>query len=400
MQQLDEQALPYAQALVAALKQEGLLSQPLVEAAFLAVPRHAFIDRFFHREIRDRQVSMQEMRSTSYPSLDDWLRAVYTNEPLATACDQAGTATSSSSLPAAMAIMLEASELAPGLRVLEIGTGTGYNAALLTSIVGRSGYVWSVEIDPELARQAERRLKQVVGLGVTVHAGNGLEGYAPGAPYDRVLVTGSTSMVPLPWLEQMRPGGILLMNLIGEMSACTFLKIVKKESGLAAQGHFLSGSEFMELHEAGKYPQRRAMLVGQYLSRPISTQMPSTRAEFDLSSLWDRRLNFALQLAFPQMSFASVYVNPMCPCLLDLASETMLLFRPTGDEQFQIEVRGDPQVWERVLAVYQQWMECGKPEVSAYQLQTEAGGRQIITLTSASLPSGTLSWVLFDPDRR
>lgn len=226
--------------------------------------------------------------------------------------------------------------------------------------------------------------------------GNGLEGYAPGAPYDRILVTGSTSTVPLPWLEQVRPGGIILMNLIGEMGACAFLKIVKEEAGLAAHGRFLASSEFMELHEVGHYPRRRATLVGQYLPRPITAEQSSTRTEFDPSLLWDRRLDFALQLALPQMSFASVYVNPMCPCLIDRVSDTMLLFRPTDEERFQIEVRGDLQVWDRVVTVYQQWMGLGQPDVRAYHLSIDTKGNQVVTLAPSPERRGTPAWVIYE----
>ena len=141
----------------------------------------------------------------------------------------------------------------------------------------------------------------------------------------------------------------------------------------------------------------RSTLVGSYLPRPITACAASTRAQFDLSLLWDRRLDFALQLAFPHMFFASVFVNPMCPCLIDLASDTMLLFRPTGDEHFQVEVRGDPQVWEQVLIVYQQWVELGQPDVSAYHLHIDPQGKQIVTLTPSSERSGTPSWPIFEP---
>ena len=379
-QQLDDQARPYAEALVAALKNEGNLSSPLVEAAFKRVPRHRFIDHFFRRENGDRGAQLQEMRPSSFPNADAWLQAIYTNDPLATAYDEENTATSSSSSPAAMAIMLEGSELRPGLRVLEIGTGTGYNAGLLAAIVGSPYQVFTVEIDADLARQAELRLNQVVGSGVTVHAGNGLEGYAPGAPYDRILATGSTSTVPLAWLEQLRPGGIILMNLIGHMGACAFLKIVKEDARLAAHGRFLSGSEFMELHPAGIYPRRGATLVGQYIARPVTTQQSFTGTDFDLSLLWDRQLDFALQLSFPQMFFASVYVNPICPCLIDLASDTMLLFRPVGNEQWQVEVRGDPHLWEKVSKTYQLWMVANCPDVSEYVIDIDEMGRQCVTI--------------------
>jgi protein-L-isoaspartate(D-aspartate) O-methyltransferase len=395
MHLLDERiALPYAQALVATLKQEGTLSQPLVEAAFLRVPRHAFLDHFFRRETRDSQISLRELSPASYPDITGWLRAVYADEPLTTMYDEEGTATSSSSSPGAMAVMLEACELAPGQRVLEVGTGTGYNAALLACIVGKPDRVFTIEIDPNLATQAAGRIAQVVGPGVTVHTGNGLQGYAPGAPYDRILVAGSTSMVPLPMLSQLQPGGILLMNVTGEMGACAFLKVVRGTDGLRARGQFLSASAFMELHAAGCYPRRRACLVGQYIARPLSAQMASRQSEFDLTLLWDHRLHFALQLAFPRMSFASVYVDPLCPCLLDRACDTMLLFRPTGEEEFQVEVRGDPCLWERVLTIYQQWMRLGRPGVQAYRLSIDAEGKQNVLLAGWSEQPGGCVWSL------
>ncbi|HEY1353500.1 MAG TPA: hypothetical protein VGF67_28150 [Ktedonobacteraceae bacterium] len=387
-------ALPYAQALVATLKQDGTLSQPLVEDAFLRVPRHAFLERFFLRQVRDRRTYMQQYCPASYPDSAGWLQAIYADEPLTIAYDEEGTATSSSSSPGAMTIMLEACELASGQRVLEVGTGTGYNAAMLACIVGSPHLVVTVEIDADLAAQAQCRIARVVGPGVTVHAGNGLQGYAPGAPYERVLMAGSTSTVPLPLLAQLRPGGIILMNLIGAMGACAFLKVVKEKSGLAARGQFLSASEFMEFHTAGHYPRRRAPLVGQYIARPLTAQASGQRGDIDLSLLWDRRLHFALQLAFPGMSFASVYVDSMCPCLLDRTSDTMLLFRPRGDEDFQIEVRGDPCLWERVRAVYQQWIRLGRPGVQAYRLSIDARGRQQVMLAPGLAPQATSAWLL------
>src|SRR5260370_2830445 len=157
-QQLDNQARPYAEAMVTALKNEGNLSSPLVEAAFKRVPRHQFIDLFFRRENGDCGAQLQEMRPSSFPNADAWLQAIYTNDPLATAYDEENTATSSSSPPAAMAIMLEGAELRPGLRVLVLRTGTGYNAARLASIVGSRHQVFAVEFDPYLSTQASLRL--------------------------------------------------------------------------------------------------------------------------------------------------------------------------------------------------------------------------------------------------
>src|SRR5207248_3672827 len=121
---LDQLARPYAEALVAALKSEGKLSSPLVEAAFKQVPRHPFIDHFYLLEKKDRRMQWQQVQPSTVQNTNTWLRTVYANQPIVTAFDEYNTPTSSSSSPDAMAFMLEQLQLTPGMRVLEIGTGT------------------------------------------------------------------------------------------------------------------------------------------------------------------------------------------------------------------------------------------------------------------------------------
>jgi protein-L-isoaspartate O-methyltransferase len=108
------------------------------------------------------------------------LEVVYRNEALAAKTDARGRWLSSSSQPSIMAIMLEQLELELGHRVLEIGAGTGYNAALLRHIVGPGGHVATIEIDPQLARRARSAL-QHAGYAARVLVGDGREGSLPGA---------------------------------------------------------------------------------------------------------------------------------------------------------------------------------------------------------------------------
>ncbi|MBV9691524.1 MAG: hypothetical protein JO202_17635 [Ktedonobacteraceae bacterium] len=387
MQQLDDLAQPYVEALVTTLKKEGHLSSPLVEAAFRRVPRHPFIDHFFlHERRNDRRVRWRHIQPSSLQDTEAWLQAIYTNEPLITAYDEAGVhnPTSSSSSPAAMALMLEASELCPGLRVLEIGTGTGYNAGLLASIVGNPHHVFTVEIEAGLAQRAQQKLDQVVGEGITVYAGDGLKGYAPGAPYDRILATGSYYKVPLAWLDQLRPGGIILMNLRGHLGPCAFLKVVKVGPQRAAHGTFLSASSFMELHDADAPSRKLTDLVAQYFARPVTTQVACACTEFDPSLLWeDHRLDFLLQLSFPHMYLTSVGMDPMCPSLIDVASDTMLVFRPTEHKsEWVVEIKGKQQLWHEVAKAYQVWVATGKQEVSSYLLEIDEIGNQAVLLAN------------------
>jgi protein-L-isoaspartate(D-aspartate) O-methyltransferase len=378
---LDQLARPYAEALVDALKNEGKLSSPLVEAAFRQVPRHPFIDHFYLLERKDRRVRWQQIQPSTVQDTDAWLRAVYANQPIVTAFDEYNTPTSSSSSPDAMAFMLEQLQLAPGMRVLEIGTGTGYNAALLAHIVGDPHKVFTVEIDEGLAHRAQRILDKVVGEGITVYAGDGLRGYSKGAPYDRIIATGSYHKVPLDWLDQLQPGGILLMNLRGHLGACAFLKIVKDGPVRVAHGTFLAGSDFMELRDAQTPSYKVTDLVARYLGRPTVAQRPFTSSEFDPSELWGHRLGFLLQLSFPDMYFTSVYVDPMCPCLIDIASDTMLVFRPReGQGEWIVEIKGQEQLWNKVTQAYSWWVETGGADLNEYRLEIDTTGKQCVIL--------------------
>jgi protein-L-isoaspartate(D-aspartate) O-methyltransferase len=188
-----------AQTLVEALKAKGLLNDPLIEAAFLAVPRHYFLPELPPDEIYiDRAVPIKR-------------------EPN-------GVVVSSSSQPSMMALMLRQLELDRGLNVLEIGTGTGYNAAIMQHIVGPKGRVTTVEIDADVARRARDHLQRALAGSVTVVDDDGAGGYAPRAMYDRIICTAAVWDLPLNWARQLKPGGIIVtpIQLAGAQVCAAF----------------------------------------------------------------------------------------------------------------------------------------------------------------------------------
>jgi protein-L-isoaspartate(D-aspartate) O-methyltransferase len=139
----------------------------------------------------------------------DGLPAIYRPElALATAIDSRGMAISSSSAPIIMGLMLEALQLSPGHRVLEIGAGTGYNAALLKYLVGDGGRVTSIDIESSFARRARRALGQA-GYRCRIVAGDGRKGWSQGAPYDRIMVTATSDAVSHAWRDQLIDGGLI-----------------------------------------------------------------------------------------------------------------------------------------------------------------------------------------------
>jgi protein-L-isoaspartate(D-aspartate) O-methyltransferase len=109
--------------------------------------------------------------------------------------------------------MLEQLDVRPGHRVLEIGTGTGYNAALLAFLVGGTGAVTTVEYDEDVARSARTALASAGYGAVTAVCGDGAFGWAAAAPYDRIIVTAGAWDVPPAWWDQLADDGVLLVPL-------------------------------------------------------------------------------------------------------------------------------------------------------------------------------------------
>ncbi|MCU0512205.1 MAG: hypothetical protein MUE40_06510 [Anaerolineae bacterium] len=173
------------QRLLESLRQQGVMTAPGVEAAFRAVPRHLFLPQF---------------------PLD----RAYADESVPLKYDAGGLLISSASQPTMMAIMLDQAQLAPGHNVLEIGTASGYNAALMQHIVGPQGHVTSLELEADLAKQAVLHLQQAGLAQVRVVPGDGSQGYAPRAAYDRILSAVGIWDVPRAWLAQMKPEGRLI----------------------------------------------------------------------------------------------------------------------------------------------------------------------------------------------
>ena len=178
-----------------------------VERALRAVGRHWFVERFWAggREY-DCDVEAGD-------GLAEALGVVYSDEALITRRDDEGKPTSSASQPSVVAMMLEALDLEPGMRVLEIGAGTGYNAALMAEMVGDAGLVTTIDIDADVVAQTRRLLARAGYGGIRVIEGDGALGDAESGPFDRIVATVGCSDVSWAWVDQLRPDGLLLLPL-------------------------------------------------------------------------------------------------------------------------------------------------------------------------------------------
>lgn len=166
----------------------GAIQTDRVEVAFRAVPRHLFLP-------------------------DVPLDRAYSNDAVVTRSVE-GTPTSSSSQPEIMALMLEQLMVPAGATVLEIGTGTGYNAALLAELVGPSGTVVSVDLDAEIVRDARSHLAAAGYDRVQTVVGDGWVGAERHAPFERIEATVGMWDISPHWTNQLRTGGVLVLPLM------------------------------------------------------------------------------------------------------------------------------------------------------------------------------------------
>ena len=188
-----------AAALAEDLARAGDLRDPAWAAAVAATPRHLLVPTAY------------EQGADGGWSEVDASGLAYSTTTLVTAVDGAGRPVSSSTKPDLMVRMLEALDVRDGNRVLEIGTGTGYNAALLAHRLG-DDHVYSVDVDQQLVTTARERLA-TFGCRPNLAAGDGINGWPEHGPYDRIIATCSVPRIPTAWLAQVTEGGKVLVDV-------------------------------------------------------------------------------------------------------------------------------------------------------------------------------------------
>jgi methyltransferase of ATP-grasp peptide maturase system len=377
---LERIARQYRVRMVRALVRTGLLTDPRWRTAFATIPRHVFLPRFFRPVAPNSWAAVDATDS-------DWLAQIYANRVLVTQLDGdptrwlaarggatvSGAPTSSSSMPGIMAVMLEALEVADGHRVLEIGTGTGYNAALLCHRLG-ARLVSTVDIDSGLVELAAARLDDL-GYRPACVAADGAAGHAAGAPYDRVLATCSVSTVPLAWLDQCKPGGFVVTTLNRPLGAG--LVRITAGDGPCGQGKVLADDgRFMPLRA-----HRHAVdedLVGSLATLAGSvrrTELPAT----------------VVSSANPFEFFAGLGLPGVLAA--GLANDTVVLHHPDGSwvrhhterGRHTVTQGGPRRLWDEVEKAFQQWQELGQPPRSRFGITVEPGV-QVLWLDSPGSP--------------
>ncbi|MFI6055484.1 methyltransferase domain-containing protein [Streptomyces violascens] len=365
-------ARPHLAGLVEELKKKvAIRSEPWADA-FAAVPRHVFVPRWYEQETNDKGITVWRMQHAIH---EDRLPQAYRDVTLVTALDPdtaeqvdphawTGIPTSSSTLPSLMAGMLEDLNVEDGHRVLEIGTGTGYNAALLCARLDEAR-VHSIDVDPALVKIAQERLAEI-GYVPQLTAGDGQSGCPGAASFDRIIATCSVPSIPPAWIEQTRPEGIIVADIaLGIEGGLVRLSVDAEQR---AFGHFThTAGRFMAARSnATTYPKpQRAPYAPETGTRPTAVTAADIRGNYAF------RLLLALELRDAELVYHSD----------DNGTMSLQLQRPDGSWA-RTPIAGDAtmtyggalDLWQKVEDAWEWWNENGQPAQDRFGYAREPEG--------------------------
>lgn len=345
---------PYARQLADQLHASGDLQSPAWYAAVAETPRHVLVPTVYQPPEQFYGAQSDVRLNTA-----EHLGLVYSTTTLVTAVvpDQYGNlaAVSSSTKPDLMVRMLEALDIQDGQRVLEIGTGTGYNAALLAHRLGDNN-VFSMDIDSELIDSARRRLADI-GRHPHLTISHGAQGWPEHAPYDRIIATCAVRRLPWAWYDQLTPGGQLLVDFKPHGGN---LVLLKRKAG-RLEGRFTAWyGAFMVMrqsidHDEQPDPQwQPALPLDRHRLTTTPTEPPSVaRFVRSVTSTSKLRQRYVFDEQTRQPTTVRLTAADGSCCEVELT--------PGADGTRTVREGGPTPLWAEVERAYQQWHGWGEP---------------------------------------
>jgi len=349
---------------------EAFASEP-VRRAFQAVRRHRFLAGWYHPEIADLRVAYHLVEYDRQRPTPEALSEIYSDHAIITQTDGFAP-TSSTSQPLLVARMLELLDLEPGMRVLEIGTGTGYNAALLAEIVGSKGTICTVDVQEDVARRAETYLQDEGYGSVRVFCRDGYLGAPEAAPFDRIVATVGCSDLSEHWLEQLADGGTMLVPLQHGLSDPLVRLTKDPDSSMGARGGVVDSSNFMPIQGALTWttPWRDTLILGLPETPTWSRPLPDTLAT-DVDTAHplkdDRHQAFAFFLA---LAYRPLWYTNTGYGLADPGTSSVVTVTCDSIEGYTaVPARsGLDSLHDALLSLLEMWTDLGQPAPSEYDL--------------------------------
>ncbi|OXM69616.1 methyltransferase domain-containing protein [Amycolatopsis vastitatis] len=368
----------YARGLADLMQERGDIVSPAWHAAVAGVPRHTFVQRAYEQDNTGQWMNWE--------TSEHWDR-VYATRTLVTALDSRRgypEPSSSSTNPELMVRMLEMLDIHDGYRVLEIGTGTGYNAALLSHRLG-DARVFSVDIDPELVTLAGQRLSSA-GFRPTLAAVDGQAGLPEHAPYDRIISTCSVPAVPASWAGQLASGGAVLVDLKLAISAGNLVHLHRQDDG-ALEGRFATRwASFMAMRHENDESVSVPRVEETDGGRSYTTAAPVP--PWNSPVVW-----FLAQLGgLPREVEFGVLLDPETrqPYAASLAAPDGSWTRVNLADQTVTEA-GSTSLWEPVEWANRLWTEASQPGWERLGLTVDTHGENTVWLDE---PDGEHRWTI------
>ncbi len=341
--------------LIIFLQEEGAVRSPAVEAALRRVHRHRFLEAYF-RWTEDGW--LQIAYDPNLPS-EEALDLIYSNDDALVTRIAENMPSSAMSQARLVAGMLERLELEPGLKVLELGAGTGYNAALMAELVGDQALVVSVDIQAEVIAQTSRLLHNAGYPNLKLVAGDGFVGVAEEAPFDRIVATvGCTDLSPH-WVDQLKPTGFMLIPLLHGLWH-PLVKVWQDNEQL--KGKMVGTSRFMpiqgELDRSGLWPN--ASLSDWVPSPAEEPKEVATIPGLDTTTLRDFYDFMACRDRRAFVDHAATHFG-----LYDKQSGIVAIDSQTGSTF----LGGDSRLYDDLLQHYREWQELDRPQRTDYELE-------------------------------
>ncbi|GGX93437.1 methyltransferase domain-containing protein [Streptomyces hiroshimensis] len=376
-----EQAIEEAgpRRLASALMESGALTPDWLPA-FEAVRRDGFVPDRLWPGRASGTVQGDCIDRSADP--DAWWDSVYSDIPLTTQWDDGshtGTGkgrspTSSNSMPKMVFSMLGALSVEPGNEVLEVGTGTGWNAALLAHRLGPENVV-TVEVDRAGADEARRRFG-AFGLTPLSVVGDGAQGYEPRAPYDRIIATCSIAEVPYAWVGQSRPGAVIVAPWGPAYGGQGIVRLSVAEDGRTASGPFVMSSAFMRLRGQRETFPPRAAYPGS--DRPASGCRRVSPLSPDDMGDWIHM--FTIGVCAPGL-FCRVEKRDGGAYRLWLFDMAVTSWATAdyekGRTEFDVAESGPRRLWAEVEQVMDWWYANGRPGFGRYGLTVTPEGQSV-----------------------
>jgi protein-L-isoaspartate O-methyltransferase len=261
-----------------------------------------------------------------------------------------------------MTRMLEALDIRNGQKVLEIGTGTGYNAALLSHRLGDQ-HVFSIDVESDLVDHARIRLADL-GYRPTLVTGDGAEGLPEHAPFDRIIATCSVPAIPWPWIDQTTVGGVILADIKVGLAAGNLVRLTRVTAD-RAEGMFDGGQAgFMELRHTpgttGRIP---------YTQAPEDTPVTESTTVLEPRIPWSNpvvwflaalRIGGRYRLGYtggdPQHDPEAVSLT------VPDGSRAEITLASQAEGNHLVRESGPARLWAHVERAHQQWVAAGRPD--------------------------------------